>query len=282
MTRSSRLLALAGTLAVLAALIIIWAARLTVPRDLYVSELGAEGEPTARWFQLALVLIVVGGVAIGWVGRDIRSRPRILNLWSPSLSLFVACGFFLIASQITCTAGCPVPYGPLFTWPDFIHTTSAVIAFAAACWTIFQCAFAVGHRALRRFSLVASVSVAVIAGTGGLMSLLNWNANFGSRLELVATTIGLAWILVFGLVLLFGPRLASPGIPLQSPEQILGEDDEAVDLVLVPVDPAALGVRVHGDEVLVTLPDHERALRPEHVLLPPDLTKVGAGDPAPS
>ena len=91
----------------LAALVIIWAARLTVPRDLYVSELGAEGEPTAKWFQLALVLIVVGGVAIGWVGRDIRSRPRILNLWRPSLSLFVACGFFLIASQVTCTAGLP-------------------------------------------------------------------------------------------------------------------------------------------------------------------------------
>ena len=165
------------------------------------------GEPTAKAFQLALVLIVVGGVAIGWAGRDIRSRPRILNLWWPSLSLFVSCGFFLIASQVTCTAGCPVPYGPHFTWPDFIHTTSAVIAFAAACWTIFQCAFAVGHRALRLLSLIASISVAVIAGAGGLMSLLDWNANFGSRLELVATTIGLAWILVFGLVLLAGPGL---------------------------------------------------------------------------
>jgi hypothetical protein len=260
MTWFSRLLALAGILSVLAALVIIWAARLTVPRDLYVSELGAQGEPTARWFQLALVLIVVGGVAIGWVGRDIRSRPRILNLWRPSLSLFVACGFFLIASQVTCTAGCPVPYGPLFTWPDFIHTTSAVVAFAAACWTIFQCAFAVGHRALRVFSLIASISVAVIAGAGGLMSLLDWNANFGSRLELVATTIGLAWILVFGLVLLAGSAVTAGGLPLQGPEQILGEDDEAVDLVLVPVDPAALGVRVHGDEVLVTLPHDERAL----------------------
>jgi hypothetical protein len=254
-----RLVAILGTLAVLAALVIIWGARLTVPRDLYVSELGAQGEPTAKWFQLALVLIVVGGAAIGWVGRDIRSRPRILNLWRPSLSLFVACGFFLIASQITCTAGCPVPYGPLFTWPDFIHTTSAVVAFAAACWTIFQCAFAVGHRALRVFSLIASISVAVIAGAGGLMSLLDWNANFGSRLELVATTIGLAWILAFGLVLLAGSAVTSTGFALEGTQQLVGEDDEAVDLVLVPVDPAALGVRVHRDEVLVSLPHDERA-----------------------
>jgi hypothetical protein len=210
----SRALAGIGIVCVLAALVIIWVARFTIPRDLYVSELGATGMPTARWFQIALVLIVVGGVAIGWVGRSIRSRPRILNLWSPSMSLFVSCGFFLIASQVTCTAGCPVPYGPRFTWPDFVHTTSAVIAFAAAVFTILQCAFAVGHRALRIFSLVAAIAVAVIAGAGGLMSLLNWNANFGSRLEFVATTIGLAWILVFGLVL-----------ALQRREQLVRQDN---------------------------------------------------------
>lgn len=210
----ARALAGIGIVCVLAALVIIWVARFTIPRDLYVSELGATGMPTARWFQIALVLIVVGGVAIGWVGRSIRSRPRILNLWSPSMSLFVSCGFFLIASQVTCTAGCPVPYGPRFTWPDFVHTTSAVIAFAAAVFTILQCAFAVGHRALRIFSLVAAIAVAVIAGAGGLMSLLNWNANFGSRLEFVATTIGLAWILVFGLVL-----------ALQRREQLVRQDN---------------------------------------------------------
>jgi hypothetical protein len=249
MRSSLRLLAVLGTLCIAAALAIIWAARLTIPRDVYVSELGASGMPTARWFQAGLVLIVLGGVAIGWAGHDIRSRPRLLNLWSPSMSLFVSCAFFLIASQVTCTAGCPVPYGPAFTWPDFIHTTSAVVAFAAAVFTILQCAFAVGHRALRVFSLVAAISVAVIAGAGGLMSLLNWNANFGSRLEFVATTIGLAWILVFGLVL-----------AAQRPQHLVGQNPQPVDLVLVPVDPAALRVGVHRDEVVVPLPDHESAL----------------------
>lgn len=252
-----RALAGLGIVCVLAALVIIWAARLTVPRDLYVSELGATGMPTARAFQVALVLIVIGGVAIGWVGRDVRSRPRILNLWSPSTTLFVSCAFFLVASQVTCTAGCPVPYGPLFTWRDFIHTTAAVIAFAAAVLTIVQCAFAVGHRALQVFSLCAGIAVAVIAGAGGLMSLLDFYANVGSRLEFVATTIGLAWILVFGLTLLAGPRLA-----LQRPQQLVGEHDQPVDLVLVPVDPPALGVGVHRDEVVVAFPDDEGALRP--------------------
>jgi hypothetical protein len=251
-----------GILCVTAALTIIWVARLTIPRDLYVSELGAQGMSTAQAFQAALVLIVIGGVAIGWAGRAIRSRPRILNRWSPSLTLFVASGFFLVASQVTCTPGCPVPYGPGFTWPDFVHTTAAVIAFAAACWTILQCAFAVGHRALRAFSLIASIAVAVIAGAGGLMSLLNWNANFGSRLELVATTIGLAWILVFGVVLLLTPHRSVPSpVAPHRDQHLVGEDDEAVDLALVAIDPPALGVGVHGDEVLVPLPDDERPLR---------------------
>jgi hypothetical protein len=250
--RALRVSAAAGILCIAAALVIIWAARLTVPRDLYVSELGAQGMPTAQWFQVALVLIVIGGVLIGFAGRRIRSRPRLLALWTPSATLFTASAFFLVASQVPCTPGCPVPYGPAFTWPDFVHTTAAVIAFAAACWTILQCAFAVGHRALRVFSLVASISVAVIAGAGGLMSLLNWNAPFGSRLELVATTIGLAWILVFGTVLL---------LTLHRDQELLGEHDEAVDLVLVPVDPPALGVGAQRDEVLVPLPDDERPLR---------------------
>jgi uncharacterized protein DUF998 len=245
----TRALAVIGVLCVVAALVIIWLARLTIPRDLYVSELGAVGMPTARAFQTALVLIVIGGVAIGWAGRRIRSRPRILNLWAPSTTLFVSCAFFLIASQVTCTAGCPVPYGPLFTWPDFIHTTAAVIAFAAAVLTILQCAFAVGHRVLRMFSLAAAILVAVIAGAGGLMSLLDFYATVGSRLEFVATTIGLAWIVVFGLVL-----------ALQRDQKLVGQHHQPVDLVLVPVDPAALGVGVHRDEVVVPLPDDERAL----------------------
>lgn len=261
-----------GVLCIAAALTIVWAARLTIPRDVYVSELGAQGMSTARWFQVALVLIVIGGLAIGWAGRAIRSGPRILNLWSPSATLFVASGFFLIASQVTCTPGCPVPYGPAFTWPDFVHTTAAVIAFAAACWTIFQCAFAVGHRALRAFSLGASIAVAVIAGAGGLMSLLNWNANIGSRLELVATTIGLAWILVFGLVLLVSAHRSVPAsvathrsvpssVATHRDQHLVRQRDQPVDLALVAVDPPALGVGVHGDEVLVALPDDERSLR---------------------
>jgi hypothetical protein len=193
--------AVGGCILVVIALVIIWAARMTVPRDLYVSELGAQGEPTARWFEAALLLIVAGGAAIAWAGRGVRSRVRVLSAWSPAVSLWVACGLFLFASQVTCTQGCPLPYGATFNLQDFLHTLAAVLAFGGACWAMLQSSFARDNRLLSVFSGITGVLVAVIAGSGGLLSLFRFEAAFGSRLEFVATTLAIAWLVVFGAVL---------------------------------------------------------------------------------
>lgn len=204
-----RLAALGGAALVLVALVLIWGARLTVPRELYVSELGADGEPTAAVFQVALLLIVAGAGLIAWSARHLRSRAAVLRAWSPAVSLWIACLFFLVSAQVPCTSGCPVPYGPDFTWQDFTHTSAAVLAFAAACWAMFQCAFVVARPLLARFSLAASLTVALIAGAGGLMSLFRWYDELGSRFELVATTIGLLWILGLGSWIAAGERGAA-------------------------------------------------------------------------
>ncbi|MBC7517792.1 MAG: DUF998 domain-containing protein [Microbacteriaceae bacterium] len=182
-----------------AALAIILIARSTMHRVAYVSELGAVGEPTARWFEAALLLIVVGGSLIAWTGRGVRSRARLLGLWTPAISLWIGCAFFLGASQVTCTAGCPLPVGPTFTPQNFAHTLMAVLAFAAACTAMLQSAFAHGHRMLARLSLAAGISVAVVAATGGILSLMRFGTDVGSVLELVATAISIGWLVVFGL-----------------------------------------------------------------------------------
>lgn len=227
-----RLVAGAGTVLVLASLAIIWIARLGVARDLYVSELGADGEPTAAWFERALLLLVAGGLAIAWTSRRIRSRAPVLRWWPPSVSLAVASALFLVASQVTCTSGCPVPrFGPELSWQDLGHVTAATLAFAFAAWAMLQCAFAVGHRVIRRLSFVAAILVAVVAGCGGLMSVFDFHAWFGSRLEFVATTLGIAWVAVYGIALAFerrpSPRpdggLAHPGdgLPPHRAEQVV-------------------------------------------------------------
>ena len=196
-----------GCVLVLVALVIIWAARLSIPRALYVSELGAEGMPTAHWFEAALLLIVAGGSAVAWAGRGVRSKARVLRAWAPAVSLWIACGLFLFASQGTCTAGCPLPYGDTFNPQDFLHTLAAVLAFAAACWAMLQSSFAQNHRVLAIFSRVTGIAVAVIAGTGGLFSLFRFQVALGSQLEFVATTLAIAWLIVFGAVL--AARLAT-------------------------------------------------------------------------
>lgn len=196
--------ALAGSLLVIAALVIIWTARFSVPRELYVSELGAEGEPTARWFELALVTIAVGGSGIAWAGRRVRSRVRLFAIWTPAVSLWLGCALFLFASQVTCTRGCPIPFGVTFTMQDFLHTLAAVLAFAAACWAMLQSSFAHDHRVLAFFSGAMGILVAVVAGAGGLMSLAHWQEILGSRLEFVATTLAISWLVVFGITVAAG------------------------------------------------------------------------------
>jgi len=204
MDRSQRHLAaeLAGTILgcvlVSAALAIIWVARSTVQRDLYVSELGAVGEPTAGWFRVALLLVVVGGSLIALAARDIRSAAPILRLWTPAVSLWVGCGFFFVASQVTCTADCPLPVGPTFTWQDFAHTTVAVLAFSAACWAMLQASFMRDNRMLAAVSLACGCAVACVAGAGGILSLARFQAVLGSRLELVATTVAIGWLVLLG------------------------------------------------------------------------------------
>lgn len=190
--------AIGGSVLVIAALGIIWGARLTIPWELYVSELGAQGMPTAEWFRIALLLIVAGGSLVAWSGRRIRSSGPVLGAWTPAVSLWIGCSLFLFASQVTCTSGCPLPYGDSFTWQDFSHTLAAVLAFAAACWAMLQSAFAQGRRVLAILSATTGILVAVIAATGGLFSLFRFQEELGSRLEFIATTLAIAWLVMFG------------------------------------------------------------------------------------
>ncbi|WP_213815621.1 DUF998 domain-containing protein [Glaciihabitans sp. dw_435] len=218
-------------------------ARLSVSRDLYVSELGATGQPTAKQFEIALLLIVVGGSLIAFAGRDIRSRLPVLRVWTPAISLWIASGFFLVASQVTCTSGCPVPYGPSFTWQDLTHITCAVIAFGAAVWAMLQASFARDHRALAIFSRASGAAVAVIAGAGGILSLIGVATGFGSRLEFVATTVAIGWVAVYGAVIaaraITGRPLADTLVDADSLE---ASDVGTVDVpaAVAPVAPTAV------------------------------------------
>jgi hypothetical protein len=79
-----------------------------------------------------------------------------------------------------------------------VHTGAAVVAFAAACVAMLQAASASRGRALRLLSAVCGIAVALIAATGGVLSLAGVATDLGGVLELVATSIAIAWLVVFG------------------------------------------------------------------------------------
>lgn len=194
------LLPMAAT-AVLVGLALLWGARIAANRFVYVSELGADGEPTAWAFRWALLLIASAAVVVAVAARHLRSRLRLLAVWTPSMSLIVAGVSFAVASQVTCTSGCPLPVGSSFTWQDLIHTSIAVLGFAAACVAMLQVATAKDHPGLARLSWISAVVVAVVAGTGGILSLARFMVDLGGILEFVATTVALLWLAALALAL---------------------------------------------------------------------------------
>lgn len=208
---------IAGSILVTAALTIIWIARLSVDRVLYVSGLGADGEPTALWFEFALLLLVAGGFSVAWAAQGMRSTARLIAMWTPSLSVAIASSLFLVASQVPCTTGCPVPVGDAFTWQDLIHTTVAVLAFALAAFAMLQVSFVKDRSTLRALSMIAGISTGVIAGAGGILSLLRFRTDIGSILELVATTVGMGWLVILGLATAHARRVVGSSVAVPVP-----------------------------------------------------------------
>ncbi|WP_233265366.1 DUF998 domain-containing protein [Leifsonia sp. AG29] len=203
--RAVPLLLAVGTVCVLGGLTIIWAARLTYSYPVYVSELGAVGAPTAGAFRVALLLIAAGGFAIALASGHVRSSHRLLNRWAPAVSLAFAAVCFVLASQVTCTSYCPVPLvDPQSTVQDLVHTVSAVLGFAAACFAMLQVAFSARLPRVARMSLISCAAVALITIVGGLLALLRFGTDVGSWLELVGTTIAIAWIAVYSTALARG------------------------------------------------------------------------------
>lgn len=206
--------ALVGCLSAALGLALVWLARSRVDRPVYVSELGADGEPTAALFEAALLLVVVAGACVAWAGRGVRSALLGLRAWTVSTSVGAAAGLFLVASQVPCTAGCPLPVGPAATAQDAVHTGAAVVAFAAACVAMLQAASASAGRALRLLSVACGGAVALIAATGGILSLVGVATAVGGVLELVATSIAVSWLIVFGATTAWGAvRTVAVGAP---------------------------------------------------------------------
>ncbi|WP_157674188.1 DUF998 domain-containing protein [Agrococcus carbonis] len=200
--RSSRAdIAVAAVAAVslVAGAAVIGHARASLGRYLYISELGALTMPTAAQFQVGFVLVVAGIMLVAVVVRDVRTRLPLLRRWSPAAMLLGAGTLFLVAAAVPCSVGCPSLLTAEAQWRDWVHIVAAVLAFAAGCVVMLQFATA-RDRWVARLSIAGGLAVAVIAATGGIISLARGNTDIGSTLEYVAAAIGVVWMLAIAAV----------------------------------------------------------------------------------
>ena len=218
-SRADRIVAGLAVAGLVAGGLIIAAQRARTTQFVYVSGLGAQGSQTAEWFRWGFVCVVAGLAGVAWTLRDVHSRGSLLDLWRPALSLVVATGCFLVASQVNCSAGCPLAFTPAAAARDAVHIVAAVLGFAAGAWAMLQLATAT-DRWLARISALSGVLVAVIAGAGGLLSLFGANTDLGSTLEYIATGIGLAWLVTVTVVhVRQGPATVVVGHRASAPRQ---------------------------------------------------------------
>jgi len=194
-SRVAAFLTFLGSLSAAVAIVLIWAARSTVDRPVYVSEMGAPGQPTEAAFRVALVMVALAGVLIGLFGPRARRDRRV-----PGLGSVLGAGgvCFAVAAFVPCTPGCPAPGTPAFTAQDLVHVSAAILGFSLACVAmILVTLFDVSRFGL--FSLATGGTIAVVAGSGGLLSLTRTATTFGALCEFAATTFGLLWLLALGL-----------------------------------------------------------------------------------
>ena len=193
-----RAAATVGACGLFGAVMMIWVLRAQHPLDVYVSGLGAPDSPVAGVFNATLLGIGICGALIAIAVCATRAPGDRLGLWLGAV-MGLAGGSFIVASRVTCTAGCPLPVSPTFTAADATHVTFAVIGFAAACLAMLLVALRSVRRAARQLSFGCAIAVGVIALGGALAALLQVGVSVGATLEFIAATIALAWCGWFGL-----------------------------------------------------------------------------------
>ncbi|PPF78314.1 hypothetical protein C5B96_14675 [Subtercola sp. Z020] len=201
-------LRLVGALLLAVGVITIWATRLSSPTNVYLSEMGAPDAPTPLLFNSALLVIAFGGGLVALGRSGIRARVRVLGAWSITATLLFACASIALASRVTCTPGCPVPFTDGSTVNDLVHTSAATLGFAAVGLAIIQAAWAHSLRSLFALSVGCGALILFASATGGLFSVFRFHVDLGGWFELTAATAALLWVILFALVPLSAPSRA--------------------------------------------------------------------------
>lgn len=190
-------LAMAGGLAAFLSAALIWICRLWEPSVQYVSQLGATSMPTAPLFNTALLLLAIAAVL---VDRSLVSRGGGYVVGWPVATTLLVCGLcFGVASVVTCSPGCPIPFTEGALPQDLIHICFAVLGFCLAIVAMGQVAALRRRPWMRAASALTLIAVGLTSSTGALIALFRGDTALGGNLEFTAATLAIAWFGVFGL-----------------------------------------------------------------------------------
>lgn len=197
----------AGAAFVSAAL--IWVCRVWDPSVHYVSQLGATGMSTAPLFNAALLLLAIAAVL---VDRALRGDGGLYRVGWPVATTLLLCGLcFGVASAVTCSPGCPVPFTDGSLPQDLIHITFAVVGFVLAIVAMGQVAALRRRPWMRAASVLTLVAVGATALTGAMIALFRGDTVLGGNLEFTAATLAIAWFGIFGSQVAIEHRAAAGG-----------------------------------------------------------------------
>lgn len=203
--RPTRLAVIGGSAAFVSAAL-IWVCRAGDPSVHYVSQLGATGMPTAPLFNLALLLLAVAAVLVD--RATIARGDGYVAGWPVATTLLASGLCFGVASVVTCSPGCPVPFTPGALAQDFVHISFAVVGFSLAIVAMGQVAALRRRPWMRAASVVTLVAVGATSFTGAMIALFRGDTVLGGNLEFTAATLAIAWFGVFGLQVAADERAA--------------------------------------------------------------------------
>ncbi|MDQ1137903.1 putative membrane protein [Microbacterium sp. SORGH_AS 1204] len=195
--RRSARLALLGGLAAFVSAGLIWVCRAGDPSVHYVSQLGATGMPTAPLFNLALLLLAIAAVLVERAA--VARGDDYVAGWPVATSLLMCGACFGVASVITCSPGCPVPFTAGALPQDLVHISFAVLGFVLAIVAMGQVAALRRRPWMRAASVLTLVAVGAASFTGAMIALSRGDTVLGGNLEFTAATLAIAWFGLFGL-----------------------------------------------------------------------------------
>ncbi|MDQ1123252.1 DUF998 domain-containing protein [Microbacterium trichothecenolyticum] len=193
----SATLAVAGGSAAFVSAALIWVCRLLDPSVQYVSQLGATGMATAPLFNLALLLLAIAAML---VDRALVTHGAGYVTGWPVATTLLICGLcFGVASVVTCSPGCPVPFTSGARPQDLVHISFAVLGFVLAIVAMAQVAVLRRRPWMRVGSIITLTAVGATSFTGAMLSLFRGDTVLGGNLEFTAATLAIAWFGIFGL-----------------------------------------------------------------------------------